>query len=134
YEQVPFSSEEEKQQLTGEVHFMRAYYYFMLSRMYGGVPVITNTFSLDDNETIQAVKRNTFEETVNFIVDECDKAIELTQESTPRGVANKSAARALKSRVLLYAASDLHNQSGNTNALIGYVDGDRAARWMLARE
>lgn len=134
YEEVPFSSEEEKLQLTGEVHFLRAYYYFMLSRMYGGVPLITNTFTLDDNDAIQAVTRNTYEETVDFIVDECDKAIELMQESTPRGVANKSAARALKSRVLLYAASDLHNQSGNTNTLTGYVGGDRAARWTRAKD
>lgn len=134
YEQVPFSSEEEKTQLTGEVHFMRAYNYFMLSRMYGGVPIITTTFGLDDNESIQAVNRNSFEETVDFIVEECDKAIEMTQESTPSGVVNKSAARALKSRVLLYAASDLHNQSGNSNALIGYVGGDRAARWTRARQ
>src|SRR5690554_3773819 len=65
YEQVPFSSEEEKTQLTGEVHFMRAYNYFMLSRMYGGVPIITTTFGLDDNESIQAVNRNSFEETVD---------------------------------------------------------------------
>lgn len=134
YEEVPFASEEDKLQLTGEVHFMRAYNYFMLSRMYGGVPLITKTFTLDDTEAIQAVTRNTFEETINFIVEECDKAIEMTEEATPSGVVNKSAARALKSRVLLYAASDLHNQGGNTNDLIGYVGGDRTARWTRARE
>src|SRR5690606_28157414 len=134
YEQVPFTTEEERTQLTGEVHFMRAHYYFMHSRMCGGVPLVTKTFTLDDTEAIQAVTRNTFEETINFIVEECDKAIEMTEEATPSGVVNKSAARALKSRVLLYAASDLHNQGGNTNDLIGYVGGDRTARWTRARE
>src|SRR5690606_40288779 len=59
-----------------------------------------------------------YEETVNFIVAECDKAIEMTNDETTRGVVNKSAARALKSRVLLYAASDLYNKPGNSNDLV----------------
>lgn len=133
-EQVPFSDENDRNQLTGEVHFMRGYNYFALLRMYGGVPLITETFDLNDDEAIQAVTRNTYEETVNFIVAECDKAIELTNEETPRGVVNKSAARALKSRVLLYAASDLYNKPGNANALVGYTSGSQADRWRAAKD
>src|SRR5690606_1508339 len=64
-ETVPFTSETEKNQLVGEVYFQRAYNYFSLLRMYGGVPIITRTFGLDDEEEILSVERNTFEETVN---------------------------------------------------------------------
>src|SRR5690606_20765981 len=120
-ETVPFTSETEKNQLVGEVYFQRAYNYFSLLRMYGGVPIITRTFGLDDEEEILSVERNTFEETVNAIVQDLDQAISLLGEDTDRGLADKSTARALKSRVLLYAASDLYNRPGNTNALVGYT-------------
>ncbi|WP_118195041.1 RagB/SusD family nutrient uptake outer membrane protein [Albibacterium indicum] len=133
-DEVPFTDENDKQQLTGEVHFMRAYNYFMLLRMYGGVPLITETFGLDDEEAIQSVSRNSYEETVNFIVAECDKAIEMTNDETTRGVVNKSAARALKSRVLLYAASDLYNKPGNSNELVGYTSGSQVERWRAAKD
>src|SRR5690606_40919825 len=41
-ESVPFSDENAKNQLIGEVYFQRAYNYFSLLRMYGGVPIITD--------------------------------------------------------------------------------------------
>lgn len=130
---VPFSNETDKNQMTGEVYFQRAYNYFSLLRMYGGVPIIARTYGLDDEEEILSVSRNTFEETVDFIVEDLEQAITLLSEDAGRGLADKSAARALKSRVLLYAASDLYNKPGNTNALVGYTGGDRAARWTAAK-
>src|SRR5690606_32655435 len=69
----------------------------------------------------------------NAIVQDLDQAISLLGEDTDRGLADKSTARALKSRVLLYAASDLYNRPGNTNALVGYTGCDRAARWTAAK-
>lgn len=134
FETIPFTSDKEKDQLTGEVYFLRAYHYFALLRMYGGVPLILNTFGLDDKENIENVERATFEETVLQIEEDVDQAIALTEESTPRGQINKSAARALKSRVLLYAASDLYNQNGNNNPLIGYINVDRNELWKKAKD
>jgi hypothetical protein len=134
YESVPFKNDSEKDQLTGEVYFMRAYNNFALLRMYGGIPLIDKTFSLDDEEEIQNVVRNTFEETVNAIVSDLNLAKGLLSENTPRGRVNKSTADALKSRLLLYAASDLYNRPGNTNAMVGYTGGDRQARWQAAKD
>lgn len=132
-ETVPFSNDSDRDQLTGEVYFQRAYNYFCLLRMYGGVPIITQTFGLNDNEAIQSVTRATYEETVNFIIEDIDKAIALLKDETDRGIANKPTAHALKSRVLLYAASDLYNGASNSNALVGYTGGDRQARWTAAK-
>src|SRR5699024_6954490 len=134
YEEIPFKSDPEKDQLTGEVHFMRAINYFFLLRMYGGVPIIKGTFGLEDDEAIKDVARSSFEETINFILEDLDQAIALTEENTERGQVNKSAAQALKSRVLLYAASDLYNKPGNDNPLIGYVGGNQIERWKLAKD
>src|SRR5699024_5608583 len=91
-------------------------------------------FGLEDDEAIKDVARSSFEETINFILEDLDQAIALTEENTERGQVNKSAAQALKSRVLLYAASDLYNKPGNDNPLIGYVGGNQIERWKLAKD
>ncbi|MDX9881591.1 MAG: RagB/SusD family nutrient uptake outer membrane protein [Prolixibacteraceae bacterium] len=142
-ERVPFSStvvdgKTIKERMTGEVHFLRAMLYHFLISDYGGVPLITNVYSLEDEFT---VPRNTYEECVNFIVEECDKAaglLPVTNTGDNNGRATKGAALALKSRVLLYAASDLHNTyeyTGYSNpGLIGYTTGSQADRWKKAKD
>ena len=131
-------TEEEKNELKGEVHFLRAYLYQMLVSVYGGVPIITEAYSLGGD---YQVSRNTFEESIQFIVEECDKSAALSPiVASQKGRATKGAALALKSRTLLAAASDLHNSdfswtSGYTNPeLIGYVDGNRDSRWQAAKD
>jgi hypothetical protein len=135
---APFNSEEEKNRLKGEVHFLRAYLYHNLVSMYGGVPIIKNTYGLTGDF---AVPRNTFEECINFIVADLDTAaslLPLEMTGNNKGRATRGAALALKSRVLLHAASDLYNSNGSwaggfsNNALIGYTGGDRTARWQAA--
>ena len=135
-----YDDEAFKNRLIGEVHFLRAYHYHNLVFLYGGVPIITNAYELGDDFM---AARNTFEETINFIAEECDKAaalLPLHQEGSNYGRATKGAALALKARVLLYAASDLYNSNGSwTNGyehpeLIGYVGGDRTARWQAAKD
>ena len=92
--------------LIGESKFMRAYYYHQLMRYYGGVPIVDKAFSLNDSDFLGA--RNTYEECVNFIVKDLDEAAtKLDGKSLQKGRATKAAALALKSRVLVYAASDM---------------------------
>lgn len=142
-ERVPFSNtvvdgKTRKDRMIGEVHFQRAMLYHFLVSDYGGVPLITNVYSLEDEF---AIPRNTYEECINFIADECDKAAELlpaVNTGDNNGRATKGAALALKSRVLLYAASDLHNtyeSPGYSNPeLIGYTGGSQAERWQKAKD
>ena len=100
--------------VIGEATFLRAYYYMELVNSYGGVPLITREFKLDDPNMM--VKRNSFEECANFIVDEFQKAADLLPEKFSKndfGRATKGAALAMKSRMLLYAASPLWNPSND---------------------
>src|SRR5699024_4242791 len=104
------SNEETLELLKGQAYFLRGYLYHNLLRMYGGVPIITKPATLEDGTAGElSVERNSFEEAVNFIVEQADSAATLlpTQNEVERGRANIGAALALKSRVLLYAASDL---------------------------
>ncbi len=123
-------------QLTGEVYFLRAYYYHVLMSLFGGVPLVKEAYEPTDEFL---VPRNSFEETVNFIVEDCDAAASLLVTDGDKARATKGAALALKSRVLLYAASDLFNSNGSWTSgysnpeLIGYTGGDRTARWRAAK-
>ncbi len=127
-----------KERATGEVHFLRAYIYHLLTSVYGGVPLIKESYGLTDDFSIA---RNSYSDCVSFMVEECDKAVSLlpsVHSGSNKGKATRGAALALKSRVLLYAASDLYNTSVFPQfpqpELIGYKDGNTTARWQAAKD
>ncbi|MET3112554.1 hypothetical protein AAKU52_000265 [Pedobacter sp. CG_S7] len=124
--------------MTGEAHFLRAYLYFNLSSTYGGVPLVTQVYELSDDFS---VARSSFAETIDLIVKDLDQAAALlpvVNSGNALGRATKGAALALKSRVLLYAASDLYNTPvfpGYANTeLISYTDVNRTVRWQAAKD
>jgi len=96
-----------------EAHIARAYYYFELSKRYGGVPLITKTL---DQSTTSTIAKSSYDSITNFIVSEIDMYKDSLQVNWKTsayadqdGRFSKGVALALKSRVLLYAASTLHN-------------------------
>lgn len=121
-----------KDRMRGEVTFLRAYFYYCLTSLYGGVPLITKAYELEDDFM---APRSTYEECVKFISDECDKAADLlpaVNSENNKGRISKGAALTLKSRMLIYAASDLYNTTifpaYTKPELIGYVDKSASAR------
>ena len=124
-----------KQRMKGEAYFLRAYFYHNLLRMYGGVPLITKVYGLNED---YKVARNTFKETVDFIVANADSAAALlpvSYSAADVGRATKGAALALKARVLLYAASDLYNVNPSGQPETGYTGSqDRTALWRAAKD
>ncbi|MEJ7740741.1 MAG: RagB/SusD family nutrient uptake outer membrane protein [Chitinophagaceae bacterium] len=124
--------------MIGEVRFLRAWIYYSLTSLYGGVPIITKVYELTDDFK---APRDTYEDCIKFMVDDLNHAasvLPVVQSGENNGRATKGAALALKARVLLYAASDLYNTSvfpGYVHPkLIGYTDGNRAARWQAAKD
>lgn len=138
-DKVPFDNQSTKDRLKGEVHFLNAYFYHNLVRLHGGVPIVKRTFALKDDFL---VPRNTLAESIQYIVEECDAAaslLPLTHEARNIGRATKGAALALKSRMLLYGASELYNNSSWASSyakpeFISYTSGDRNARWRAAKD
>jgi hypothetical protein len=135
-DEVPFEDEAWRSRLKGEVHFLIAFYYHNLVRTHGGVPIITKTYGLTDDFE---VPRNSLKECIDYIVENCDKAAALLpvkQEGANLGRANKSGALAIKSRILLWAASDLvHvNWYGSYEQPdLVTIGGDRTAAWTAAK-
>jgi hypothetical protein len=99
-----------------ELRFLRAYFYFELFKAYGDVPLVTTTLT---NAQANNIKRTPADQIVKFIVDECDAVAPylpvsyLTEVASEIGRATRVAAFALKARTLLYAASPLHNPTGD---------------------
>jgi starch-binding outer membrane protein, SusD/RagB family len=137
-----FTDDALKSRLKGEAYFMRAYYYQQLVRYYGAVPIIKKVYALNED---YSVPRNTFDECIKQIISDADSAaLLLDGKSLAKGRATKAAALALKARILLYAASDLHDipTAKAKSAVIadfpnpeflGYTAGDRKARWQAAQ-
>jgi hypothetical protein len=121
-------------QITGEALFLRAYAYTQLARTYGGVPLLKDESGIKQDFLV--IKRGTFEETINFIVKDCNDAIALLRDkaNTVGGLATKEAAMALKSRILLFAASDLTADGTATSKYVGYESPNRTALWTAARD
>ena len=128
-------SPSKKETLLGEAYFLRAYFYHNLMKKYGGVPIIEEPFELGQGTEQYQVPRNTFKETVDNIVADLDSAATLLSLDARRGgTATKGAALALKSRVLLHAASDLYNENPSGREVTGYTGGSQEARWQRAKE
>lgn len=100
---------EKVKMLKAEVRFLRAYSYAKLINYFGGVPIMEHALGLNDDFNLV---RDSYEDCVKWIVAELDDAMLDLPASRPDaelGRATSLAAMAVKSRVLLYAASSLHD-------------------------
>ena len=118
-----------------EARFLRAYFYSELVKRYGGVPLANELMDMDTD--YRNIPRNTLQECIDFIVDECGQVaphLPAVYQASDMGRATRGAALALKSRVLLYAASELFNnpvwaQGYERKDLISLSGTDRQTRW-----
>src|SRR5690606_5895441 len=95
--------------MMGEMKVIRAYSYFKLISLFGGVPLITKTFSLEDDFKLS---RSSYDEVMDFVLAELEEAIPLLPldyDNANKGRITKGAAMAVKSRALLYRASPLNS-------------------------
>jgi hypothetical protein len=102
-------------QRVAEVKFLRAFFYMILFKNYGGVPLITVPLSNTDGSDI-FTERATIDATLAFIEADCDAAaavLPLKQTSENLGRATKGAALSVKGDVQLFAASPLINTSND---------------------
>ncbi|MBC9913904.1 RagB/SusD family nutrient uptake outer membrane protein [Chitinophaga varians] len=114
-----------------EARFLRAFFYYGLLRQYGPVILLGDTPIAGDLEPSDAEMqkpRNSYDECVNYIVTELDlAATKLPKHFTEQadadyGRATAATCKAIKSRVLLLAASPQFN--GNTDyAGFSNIDG-----------
>lgn len=116
-EQAPLQNAR-KVRLKAEARFLRAWYYHILVRHYGGVPLIGDVIYAEGDELKNT--RDTYDDCLKYIIQECETA-EKDLGVKPSGVlygrAGGGACKALVARMKLYAASPLFN--GNSDIITG---------------
>lgn len=87
--------------LTGEVRFLRAYFYMKLAFIYGEIPLITKSLTIEEGRNVTQTSTG---EIWDYIYKELtDAANELPLVASETGRITKGAALALNSRAMLYA-------------------------------
>ncbi len=127
----------EKEQMKAEAVVLRALQHHELMKRYGAIPIVDHVLTASGEIMLP---RNTYQQCVDFIIQSCDAAAAVLPDSYPpsfTGRITKGVALALKGRVLLYAASPLHNATTpympGEETLTGYGNFD-ANRWTLAAD
>ncbi|MEO6819957.1 MAG: RagB/SusD family nutrient uptake outer membrane protein [Ginsengibacter sp.] len=101
---LPQTSSPDKDRYMGEVKFLRAYFYFNLVRIFGGVPLIDKVLS-SETEIATASTRATQEEIYAQIEKDLTEAITTLPPVVPtaeNGRVSQYAAQALLAKVYLY--------------------------------
>jgi len=85
--------------LVGEARFLRAYFYAYLAELYGDVPLVITTLSLDEAQTPRTPKS----EVIDFVLAEMNEIKEfLPMDASEKGRVTKGTVLALISRVGLW--------------------------------
>lgn len=114
-----------------EAKFIRAYTYYALVKRYGGVPLVKEPQPITDDGSALNVARNSHEESIDFILEDLDYAIQYMTDKKTNGRANKYVAAAVKARVALYAGSvarygSLYNYTGKSGVVLTGVPASKA--------
>lgn len=104
----------EREQWKAEVKVLKAYYHFMLLRMYGPVPIIRDNLPIDAGTDEVRVVRDPVDDVVNYAVQLINDAIPYLEPSVHNvsselGRIVLPVALSLKAKILVTAASDLFN-------------------------
>ena len=130
-------TEEEKADLKAQARFVRAYYYWLLLRRYGPVPLLPEEgLDYTDSYDNLARQRNSYDECVEYIASEmllAAKDLPLERGVNDISRPTRGAALAARARALLYAASPINNpRPEDTDKFTDLVDHD--GRCLIAQE
>ena len=138
--EIPFPDAKAKDQMLGEVYFLRAFYFNEIVKRFGGMPIMTEKDLFIPGDNLMR-PRDTYRDCFAFIMADLNKAINslpVTLNTNEYGRATKGAAMALKARILLYAASPLFSQKtglwGMGGTVDDWMDKDGKSWWLKAAE
>ncbi len=117
----------EKDNIEGELRFLRAYAYFKLVRGYGGIPIVTEPMVLPESGDITELHQPRAKEADvwEFVKDEMTAAINLMSATGGNEFRiNKWSALALKSRAMMYAGSVARYSTLQLDGILGLPASD----------
>lgn len=132
----------QKEELLGQVYFFRAWCYYRLVKIYGGIPIIDyaqNPIIGNSGGLDLVVPRSTTKECIDFICTDLDKAVDMLPDGWDTPAANygritKGAAMALQGRARLLYASPLFNRADDDARWEQAYQATKAAKELLNYE
>ncbi|WP_163399571.1 RagB/SusD family nutrient uptake outer membrane protein [Flavobacterium fluviatile] len=127
----------DKNPLKGQMYFWRAFQYFDLVKLYGGVPLILKPQNpiVQEGSTENEVPRSSTSECIEQIISDLDKAQELLKNvawsNANWGRITSEAAAAFKGRVLLTWASPIFNPTDDVQRWKRAYDANLEAKTLL---
>ncbi len=142
-----------RERYRAEARALRAFYYFCIFRQYGPAIILhDNIIPSDAPKDLITIPRSSVSETIAFIESELDAVIaskklpqnRVNQRPKDFGRITEATCMAIKSRLLLYAASDFYNRDVNPmpefinfqnkdgKLLFDYTNAGRTERWQKA--
>ncbi len=120
-DELSFSTEARKNQVKAEALFLRAFYYFYMTKIWGDVPLILEPISSADEEV---VGRTPLSQVIAQINTDIDNAIALFPEDgfINKGQASKPAAYALKADVKMWSGKVLEGGTADFDAALVAID------------
>lgn len=112
---------EQKDRITGEAHFFRAYYHYMLWQRFGGPLIIDHI--IDPLKSSEKTPRATYTEMVDFIVKEAKAAAEILPQKHDEsnvGRITKGAALMLIAKTYFWASSEIFQNK--EKAYLGFTE------------
>ncbi|MBN8787205.1 MAG: RagB/SusD family nutrient uptake outer membrane protein [Terrimonas sp.] len=111
------NSEENRQRMKAEAYVLRAYYYHELLKWFGAaLPIMREPFEFTAD--FSSLEKASYYDVVKFVMEDCDAALAINAlpiriiTNEPYRV-TKALAEAIKSKMILFAASPLNNGGQN---------------------
>ena len=117
----------ERDQWIAEAKVLKAYYHFILVRMYGPVPIIRENIPVSADVSKVKVVREPVDDCFRYMVELLDEVIasdalpsQVLDENRELGRITKPIAMALKAKILVTAASPLYNGNSDFETLCNH--------------
>ena len=123
--------------MLGEAYALRGYYYFLLFKQWGGVPLITTVLDPGNVESTKGIRRATAEETLEQVMDDMEEAKRYLPEKLKDGEFGRFTrliATIVESQVKLYWASKFWNPDNDMDRWDEAADYCRIAYNMALEE
>ncbi|WP_276483162.1 RagB/SusD family nutrient uptake outer membrane protein [Paraflavitalea pollutisoli] len=142
---VPDLQQPERERWLAEAKFLKAYYHFLLLRMYGAIPLIETNIPVSAQPADVKVSRMPFDSCVNYIARLLDESAAvlppfIMDRNNELGRVTAAIAKSIKARMLVMAASPQFNGNGdlvsakNPDGTALYTAGVDQTKWSRAAQ
>ncbi len=117
----PFLTDERRNQIKGEAYFLRSYHYFTLVKLWGGVPLILNTITSTDSESVN-IPRASAEEVYVQITSDLETAASLLPDIYGNDASINKARATAGAAHALAAKAYAQQPSPNYNVVLTHIE------------